>query len=109
LRKEKARWSDALADLLDAGAAALTPGSQGEGAADRATALGLLTSAIAGLEAADLALFAVAARHERLALQDDEAGRAAHAAASAWMAAAGVKSPARLAAMIAPGVGAPRG
>ncbi len=95
LRREDARWADAFAELIDAGIAALGD--------DKGTAARLLASATAKLEAADLSLFAAAARFVRGELLDDDAGRSMRKSAISWMEAQGVKNPAATAHMMAPG------
>jgi hypothetical protein len=88
-------WSDPLAALLRAGIAA-TRG-------DAAQALSSLGQAEAGLVAADMGLYAAAARYYRGKLMGGDEGRALEVAAVGWMAGQGVKNPERMAALHAPG------
>jgi hypothetical protein len=92
-------WGGPLARLVRAGAAALD-GRRAEAEAEVARAAG-------ELEAADLRLFAAVARRQRGQLagaNGDGTGAAEAAAADAWMQAEGIKSPARFAAVLAPGL-----
>ena len=95
IEREGLPWSDGLARLLRAGFA----GASGGGA----VAVPLLREAAAALESASMHLHAAVARR-RLgeALADDE-GRALVAASDAGMRAIGVRDPAAIAAIFAPG------
>jgi len=95
IEKERARWSTPLAALVRAGVAAA------EG--DAARALGLLDAAAAGCEAADMALFAAAARYRRGQILGGDEGRALRDQADAWMAGEGVFNRERMVNMLAPG------
>ena len=63
----------------------------------------MLAAAVTAFERADMTSHAAAARRRLGGLQDDERGRALVAEADAWMAAHGIRNPARMARMIAPG------
>jgi serine/threonine protein kinase len=95
LRAEATPMSLPMAALLEAGLAAFadTP----EKAARH------LETAVAGFERADMAQHAAVARRRLGQLTGGEAGSALIAAADAWLAAEDVVSPARTAAMLAPG------
>ena len=95
LLKERMPWCNPLVALLRAGAAA----TQG----DLARAESLLREATTGLEAGHMALYAAAARWQRGRLVGGDEGRAAVAAAEAWMSEQGIVDRARMAAMLAPG------
>jgi hypothetical protein len=95
IRREATGWGDPLAALVEAGLSA-TRG-------DRARALVLLEEAEAGCESAEMGLCAAAARRRRGELLGGEAGRALIAAADAWMREHGVRNPARMTALYAPG------
>lgn len=70
---------------------------------DQATALRLLDRTIAALDAAGMALHAAAVRLRRGELVGGDEGRALRAAGLAFMTAQGIKNPARMTAMLAPG------
>ena len=95
IRRASMPWSDPLADLIDAGVAAR------RGEAERA--IGRLTVAARGLDAADMHLYAAAARHRRGALEGGDEGRELMAKAERFMTAEGIKAPAKMIAMLAPG------
>jgi hypothetical protein len=95
IEKEDMPWSNPLAALVRAGAAMV------EGEAARA--LPLLEAAIAGLDSADMALYATAARYRRGHLLGGDAGRALAAEADAWLAKQGVVNRPRMVGMLAPG------
>jgi eukaryotic-like serine/threonine-protein kinase len=88
-------WGNPLAQLIHAGAAALS------GRADDAVTL--LSIAEAGFESTDMLLYAAAARRRKGELMAGEEGRTLIAAADAWMAGQHIQNPERLAAMLAPG------
>jgi serine/threonine protein kinase len=92
---ERMPWSTPLAQLLDAGIAAA------RGEQERAATL--LPTAIDGLGAAGMTLYAAAARLVLGRLLGGDEGARLTSAAGEWMTAQGVKQPARLAAMLAPG------
>jgi hypothetical protein len=89
------RWSDAIALLLDAAATYL----EGRSGAARA----LLAAAVKAFERADMGSHAAAARRRLGELQDDERGCGLIADADAWMTAHGIRNPARMTRMFAPG------
>jgi hypothetical protein len=93
--KEEQPWSTPLAGLLEAGVAALR-GHAG-------TARHRLAQAARGLEAADMALYAAAARFRLGQVEGGDAGRAARQEAEAWLRREGVAAPARFVGMLAPG------
>ena len=61
-----------------------------------------LDAAIAGLDAADMPLFAAAARWRRGELQGGDAGRAERGRAEEWLLERGIVNPARMVPMLAP-------
>ena len=63
----------------------------------------MLAAAVTAFERADMKLHAAVARRRLGVLQDDERGRALVDEADAWMAAQGIRNPARMARLIAPG------
>jgi tetratricopeptide (TPR) repeat protein len=93
--RQRTRWGDPLAHLLRAGVAA----TRGRGK----DAVGLLESAEAGLAAADMALHAAVARRRRGELLAGDTGYALVETADAWMRGQGIRNPARMASMLAPG------
>ena len=95
IAKEKMPWATALAHLLAAGAAAV--------AGDTERARGRLIEAVAGLDAAGLALYGAAARARLGGLDDSDAGKAMVANALAWLTRQNVRRPERMIAMLAPG------
>ena len=95
--REKLAWSDPYVPLIRAGAAEL----RGE----RARALGLLEDAAAGFDAAEMPLYAAVARRRAGELSGGEKGLQLLLVADAFMAREEIKSPARWAAMLAPGFG----
>jgi hypothetical protein len=94
MQREGLPWADATARLLLAGLAAAR--------GDRTDAAPLWEEAAGRLEAVDMALYAWAARRRLGELQGAD-GAALIAQADAWMAGQGIRNPARMAAMIAPG------
>ncbi len=90
IERERLPWALPLAQRLRAGLATVR--------GDRATAAELLEQAAAGFEVAELRVFAMATRR-RLA---DFRGAGLAAGADAWLAAQGVRNPARLAAALTP-------
>ncbi|XXX78617.1 protein kinase [Sorangium sp. So ce134] len=95
LSREGAPWVAPMATSLRAAIAA----QRGQAA----LALSLLESAAAAFDGSDMALFAACARRRRGQLLGGEEGRALIQAADAWMAGQGVRNPARIAAIFAPG------
>ena len=90
---ERARWADAMAQLLRAGVEL-----QRERGRQAQTALGL---AVAGFERAEMRLWAAAARWQESRLSGDAIGQAEH---EQRMRACGVLQPARMAATLVPGM-----
>jgi hypothetical protein len=95
LDRERVPWSGALARVIRAGGAAV----RGE----TASAQSLLSRAVAECEAADLALFAAAARRQLGRLLGGDEGRDHVARADAWMHGQSIRNPARFAACLVPG------
>ncbi|WP_437968955.1 protein kinase [Sorangium sp. So ce260] len=95
LSREGAPWVAPMAMSLRAAIAA----QRGQAA----SALSLLQAAADAFDASEMALFAACARRRRGALLGGEEGRALIEAADAWMAGQGIRSPARMAAIFAPG------
>lgn len=96
LARESAAWAPAVADLVRAGVAA----SRG----DRPRAVSLLTHVESRFEAADMALHAVVVRRRRGELLGGPQGPSLVQEADAWMSAQAIRNPARMAAMLAPGL-----
>ncbi len=92
---EKTRWGDALAHLIQAGAAAT------RGETERT--LALLASAEAGFAGADMALYLAVARRRHGEWLGSDVGRGLVEAVDTWMSAQGIKNPERMTAMLAPG------
>ncbi len=63
----------------------------------------MMAAAVTAFERADMTIHAAVARRRLGGLQDDERGRALVAEADAWMAAQGIRNPARMTRLIAPG------
>jgi hypothetical protein len=97
LKGERWGWAEPLGALLDAGIAIA-------GARDDARARTLLERAASGLDGVDMALHAAAARRTLGTLVGGDEGRALVAGADAWMTAQGIVSPARMTAMLVPGI-----
>jgi len=95
LERERAPWVDPVALLVRAGVAAV------RGRAEECVAR--LGAAARGFEAADMRLHAAVARRARGSVEGGERGRALVAEADAWLVRERVKSPARFAAVLAPG------
>jgi hypothetical protein len=95
MKRRRMPWGDALANLTQAGIAA----AQG----NRDDAMALLKAAEAGFEAADMALYAAAARRRRGQLTRGKEGQSLVDAADLWMAGQNIRNPERMAAMLAPG------
>jgi tetratricopeptide (TPR) repeat protein len=88
-------WANPLARLIRAGIAAV--------AIQKEEALKLLAKAEAELIAADMELYAAAARRRRGQLLGGDEGRVLVGEADAWMTGQDIREPARIAAMLAPG------
>jgi hypothetical protein len=97
IEREGAEWARPHAALLRAG----IEGARGR----REAAVVELRAAIRGFEAADLALYAAAARRALGGLVGGAEGEGLVRGADAWMAGETIKVPARMAAAFAPGVG----
>ncbi|HUQ04191.1 MAG TPA: AAA family ATPase [Kofleriaceae bacterium] len=95
IARERMAWSAPVVAMLRAGIAAAR--------GDDEKASTLLTSAVPGFEAANMALHAAIARRRLGALRGGERGRELVAAADAWLAGQGVRRPDRFAALLAPG------
>lgn len=95
LRRLGAPWIESQAQLILAGVAA-TRG-------DDEQAVRLLREAAAGFDAADMALYAAAARRRLGALLGGDAGLALREAADSWMSSEKIRAPARFTAIFAPG------
>ncbi|APR84669.1 Serine/threonine-protein kinase PknA [Minicystis rosea] len=95
IARERMTWSDPLSSLLLAGAAAI------QGDVDHAEAL--LRESVAGLERADMPLYAAAAKWQRGRLLGGDSGRELITTAEKWMAEQGIANKARMVAMLAPG------
>jgi hypothetical protein len=95
IEKERMPWGNALARLLRAGIASVR--------GDREASVLLLARAAEELEAADMALHAAAARRRAGEIAGGESGRSEVRKADDWMAGQDIRSPARMAAMLAPG------
>ncbi len=92
---ERMPWARPLAASVRA-AARFARGDAGDAAA-------LLAGAVRDFEAADMPLYAAAARRRCGEIAGGDEGRAAAEAATAWMRAHGVADPDRMTAMLAPG------
>ncbi len=99
IEREKMRWGDGLAHLLRAGMA----GYQG----DRVNGERFLSEAITCLESVNMNLYAAAARRRLGQLIGGDQGRSLMAEADAWMTAQGIRNPARMTAVYAPGFADP--
>ncbi len=95
LERERVAWADALAGLVRA-CVAWARGDAGKAA-------GLLRNAAADLDAAEMRLHAAAARRHLGPVVGGDEGRAAVTQADEWMRGQGIRDPARLAAVLAPG------
>lgn len=96
IEREGTPWGDALALLVRAGAAAA------RGEVDAASRL--LITAEQALMALDMALHAASARRQRGLLMGGEDGRRLVTDADTWMTGQRIRNPARMAAMLCPGV-----
>jgi hypothetical protein len=97
LERERAPWAAPLALLTRAALA--------EAGGDREQAIGHLAAAALGFEELDMMLHAQVARRRKALLLGGEAGRALAASVEAWMNRQGIRSPARMCALLAPSVG----
>ena len=88
-------WGDPLAHLVQAGIAAAR--------GDRNAAISLLRTAEGGFEAADMALYAAAARRRLGQLIAGNEGRSMVEDAKTWMGGQNIVNPDRMTAMLAPG------
>jgi eukaryotic-like serine/threonine-protein kinase len=95
LERERMPWSDALARLVRAGVAAAR--------GDLAGSAFLLDEAVTLFGAADMGLFAVAARRQLGRLLTDGRGAGLIAEADTWLARQGVRDPDRFCTMAVPG------
>ena len=95
IEKEAMPWSNPLAALLRAGAAMI----EGEPARARP----LLQEAITGLDRANMALYAAAARYRRGHLLGGDEGRRLVVEAEQWLTKQGVVNRAKMVGMLAPG------
>ena len=94
------------ADGVGPGDGDADPGGRRSIRGDEARCRRLLAEALARSEAAHMGLFAAAARRRLGGLLGGDEGRALVAEADAWMASQGIRNPARMAAMLAPGFSA---
>jgi len=95
IERERAHWGVPLAALLRAGVASTN--------GDASRAVQRLIEAEQGFERADMALHAAAARSRRGVLTGGVEGRALSDSSNAWMTGQGIRNPARMVAMLAPG------
>jgi hypothetical protein len=95
LRAEAMPWGDAMAELASATIAAAR--------GDRDAARRLAAAALDGFTAVDMEQYAAAARWRLGQLTDGEDGKRLIAEARSWLEAQGVRSPARMVGMLAPG------
>jgi hypothetical protein len=95
LRREKLPWSDALADLLEAGIAF----RRGEGNRSRQ----LLATAADRLTACDMHLYAAVARRRLGQLLEGEQGQALMRQAEEWMSGQAIRNLDRMTTLLAPG------
>jgi eukaryotic-like serine/threonine-protein kinase len=95
LAREGVPWALALASLIRAGIATLD--------GDRAEALALVQSAEAAFRNRAMALYATVARRRRGELTGGPSGERLIGQADVWMTGQGIRNPARMTAMLAPG------
>jgi serine/threonine protein kinase/tetratricopeptide (TPR) repeat protein len=95
IERERMPWSNPLAWLLRAGVAGLRH--------DCSQARQWLSQAASGFERADMALYAAVARWRLGELRDSAAGRHLVDETDDWMASQGIKKPASMVRMLAPG------
>ncbi len=98
LERERMPCPAAMARLIRAGVAAVRGDSR---------AVDLLAEAAACFEAVDMRLCAAAARRRRGELSGGDEGSSLIADADAWMAGQGIRNPARMTDLYAPGFGRP--
>jgi serine/threonine protein kinase len=96
IERQKMRWADPLAALLRS-ALAFKRG-------DASTSVTLLAKAEDGFRSVDMRLFAAAARRRHGQLLEGDCGKVLVDTADAWMADQGIRNPARMASMLAPGL-----
>lgn len=99
IAKEQMGWSNPLALIIQAGLARRR--------GDDARAGALLSQAIAGLEASDMALYAAAARRKLGEIIGGEQGAELITQADEWMSKQQIKNPAAVANLMAPGFSEP--
>jgi tRNA A-37 threonylcarbamoyl transferase component Bud32/tetratricopeptide (TPR) repeat protein len=106
IEKEGMGWATPLAKMLRAGAAHVrwAADPQRLRIQEDARAVGLLREAVAGFDAADMALHAAVARRALGALLGGDEGAGLTAAADGWFQEQAVKRPERFIAMLAPGL-----
>jgi eukaryotic-like serine/threonine-protein kinase len=95
IERERMPWSDPLAVLVRAAVAS--------GRHDARGARALLERAVAGFVRAEMGLYGAAARRQLGVTLNDAGGAALVSDADAWMAEQGIRRPARMAGMLAPG------
>jgi hypothetical protein len=96
IERHRMVWSDPLAALVRAGIAARCGDSE--------RAVRLLSGAAAAFDAADMALHAAAARHQWGVLIGGAEGEELVRTAESWMNGQMIKNPARMSAMLVPGI-----
>ncbi|MDX6444856.1 MAG: eukaryotic-like serine/threonine-protein kinase [Blastocatellia bacterium] len=99
IEKEQMTWSNPLAMLIRAGLARRR--------GDDARAVKLISQAIEGLEASDMALYAATARRKLGEVMGGDQGRELIAQADHWMTKQQIKNPAAVANLMAPGFSEP--
>ena len=95
ITNEKMRWSQPIASLLRAASASVR--------GRHTDAMDSLSSAAQGFSSVGMSLYAAVARRQLGGLRGDAVGRKQVAEADAWMTAQTIKSPERMALMMAPG------
>jgi eukaryotic-like serine/threonine-protein kinase len=95
IRRFRNGWSDAIATLIDAAVAQLERRS--------GDARDLLAAAVTAFERANMRFHAAVARRQLGSVQGDDRGRGLVDAADGWMAGQDIRSPERMARLIAPG------
>jgi serine/threonine protein kinase/tetratricopeptide (TPR) repeat protein len=96
IERTRMAWATPLATLLRAGVASRR--------GDTERAAGLLAEAVTGCDRAEMALFAAASRRQLGTLTGGAKGRDLVQQAEAWMSEQTIKNPARMSAMLVPGV-----
>jgi tetratricopeptide (TPR) repeat protein len=99
IAKEQMRWSNPLALLIHAGLARRR--------GDDARAAAIISQAIKGFEASDMALYAATARRRRGEIIGGERGSELVSQADDWMSKQQIKNPAAVANLMAPGFSEP--